>query len=227
MVEGAGGQPVLVPPAGDIGETWALEGGAGSERPRRFSGLLAALGGLVLIGGGDLDASRYGQRPDPRNAGTNRCRDELELTLVREALDLDLPVLAVCRGMQVLNVALGGSLIQQLPAPAGPTHQPRPGEFGPVEVITEPASTVGRLLGARVEVQCSHHQVLATVAPGLVVTGRSVDGVIEAVELPGRRFVIGVQWHPEEAGDLRLFEALVGAARAFADRPAVEDGVGR
>jgi putative glutamine amidotransferase len=174
---------------------------------------VALLDGLLLIGGGDLDAARYGARPDPRNGGTSSRRDELEMGLVSAALAHDLPLLAVCRGMQVLNVSLGGGLVQQLPDLLGtPRHQPRPGAFGPITVVTEEGSTVRRLFGERADVLCSHHQAIDRIGQGLVVTARSEDGVIEAVELPGRRFVVGIQWHPEETGDSRLFEALVAAA---------------
>jgi gamma-glutamyl-gamma-aminobutyrate hydrolase PuuD len=214
VVVAAGGQPLLVPPSGLAGD----RDGTGAP-DERFDRLLAALDGLVLIGGGDLDARRYGQRPDPGNAGINHHRDALEFGLVQEALRRDLPLLAICRGLQVLNVALGGDLVQQLPDPIGPTHQPQPGEFGPVQVTTEPSSTVRLLFGERAEVRCSHHQAIDTLGPGLVITARSADGVVEAVELPGHRFVVGVQWHPEETGDRRLFDALVAAARSDADPP--------
>ncbi len=215
VVAAAGGEPLIVPPPGAGGDA----GDGGSDPAGRFDRLLAALDGLVLTGGGDLDAGRYGQRPDPRNAGTNPGRDDLEIGLVHEALRRDLPVLAVCRGLQVLNVALGGDLVQQLPDAVGPDHQPRPGRFGPVRVTTEPSSIVRRLMGERAEVLCSHHQAIDTVAPGLVVTARSADGIIEALELRGHRFVLGVQWHPEEGGDRRLFEALVAAARSATGPP--------
>ena len=212
VLEAAGGQPVLIPPPG------SGSGGPRGEGPDAGRGglesLVAALDGLVLIGGGDIEASRYGQDADPRNGGTSRPRDDVELALVDAALGRDLPVLAVCRGMQVLNVHLGGDLVQQLPDVVGSNdHQPRPGAFGPITVLTEPGSEVRRLMGERADVLCSHHQAIATPGRGLAVTARSGDGVIEAVELRGHRFVLGVQWHPEESGDRRLFDALVDAAR--------------
>jgi putative glutamine amidotransferase len=216
VVQSAGGQPVLIPPGGD-----GAPDGAGADGAAAGLGdLVAVLDGLVLIGGGDVDAGRYGQVADPRNGGTNRLRDELEVGLVAAALDHDLPVLAVCRGMQVLNVSLGGDLVQQVPDLTGTkAHQPGPGAFGPVSVVTEPGTRVRHLLGERTEVLCSHHQAIGTLGRGLVVTARSQDGVIEAVELPGQRFVVGVQWHPEETGDARLFEALVAATVEPAGRP--------
>ena len=203
VVEAAGGEALLLPPGGE---------GAPVDVDR-YRRLVARLDGLVLIGGGDLDAARYGARPDGRNGGTSRRRDELELGLAAAALARGLPVLAICRGMQVLNVSLGGDLVQQLPDLVGATsHQPRPGAFGPITVVTEEGSTVRRLFGERTDVLCSHHQAIDRMGEGLVVTARSEDGVAEAVELPGRPFVVGVQWHPEETGDARLFEALVAAA---------------
>ena len=139
----------------------------------------------------------------------------MELGLLTAALRADLPLLAVCRGMQLLNVGLGGDLVQQLPDLVGSKrHQPRPGGFGRVSVTTEEGSIARTLLGERAEVLCSHHQAIGVLGRDLTVTARSDDGVIEAVELAGRRFVVGVQWHPEESGDPRLFAALVSAADA-------------
>jgi len=202
VVEAAGGEPLLLPPSGDAADP--------ADRADR---LVSALDGLVLIGGGDLDAARYDAEPDARNGGTSVQRDQLELGLVRAALDRDVPLLAVCRGLQVLNVCLGGDLVQQLPDRLDSTrHQPRPGAFGPVTVLTEPGSEVRRLLGERTEVLCSHHQAIDRLGEGLVVVARSEDGVVEAVERTGPGFVVGVQWHPEETGDVRLFTALVDAA---------------
>jgi gamma-glutamyl-gamma-aminobutyrate hydrolase PuuD len=223
MVEVAGGQPLLIPPTGE----WATRsaGGTANGSAVPFGRLVSILDGLVLIGGGDIGAGRYGQDADTRNGGSSDQRDDLAFGLLEAALRCDLPVLAVCRGLQVLNVGLGGDLVQQLPDLLGSTrHQPRPGAFGRVAVLTEEGSRARRILGERTEVSCSHHQSVATLGRDLVVTARSDDGVIEAVEMPGRRFVVGVQWHPEETGDTRLFEALVDAAGPPADRrPAPPD----
>ena len=176
--------------------------------------MVAALDGLMLIGGGDIDAARYGQPTDDHNGGINRARDDVEMAILSVALDRDLPVLAICRGHQVLNVVLGGDLVQYLPDVIGTTdHQPGPGAFGSLAITTEPGSTVHRLLGGRIDALCCHHQAIGALGCGLVATARSGDGVIEAVELPGHRFVVGVQWHPEEMGDPQLFEALVEASR--------------
>jgi putative glutamine amidotransferase len=224
VVDAAGGQAVLIPPgrrAGTATDPTPAEAGTATGPAEQFGRVLDALDCLVLTGGGDLDAASYGQRAEPQTDGVNRDRDELELGLVQAALSADVPVLAVCRGMQVLNVALGGDLRQHLPEPVGSAHRPRPGAFAPVLVITEPSTMVGDLFGERIEVQCSHHQALATLGRGLKVTARSADGIIEAVELPGHRFVVGVQWHPEEVRDARLFEALVAAAEATAGRSTV------
>ncbi len=215
VVEASGGEALLLSPrghGGPPGDTYPSD---------RYLRVVAALDGLVLIGGGDLDAVTYAATADPRNGGTNGHRDDLEMGLLRAALQQDLPVLAVCRGMQVLNVVLGGDLVQQLPDRIDSSrHQPRPGAFGPITVVTEEGSTVRRLIGERADVLCSHHQAVDRLGGGLVVSARSEDGVVEAVELPGQRFVVGVQWHPEESGDRRLFDALVAAAAGRPDVPA-------
>jgi gamma-glutamyl-gamma-aminobutyrate hydrolase PuuD len=217
LIEASGGEPLLLPPRAGSGDGSS----AAAAASRRFERVVAGLAGLVLVGGGDVDPARYGVDADPRNGGTSDRRDDLEFGLLSAALARDLPVLAVCRGMQVLNVGLGGDLVQHLPDRLGSTrHQPGPGAFGPVTVSTGPRSRLRRILGPRLEVQCSHHQAVDRLGRGLVVTAHSEDGVIEAVESPDHRFVVGVQWHPEEIGDRRLFDALVGEAEAV-DR---EDG---
>ena len=226
VVEAAGGLPLLIPPLGepDTGPDGATRRPLTAED---FERMVGVLDGLVLIGGGDIDAARYGEVADVRSGGTSRRRDETELGLLTAALARDIPVLAVCRGIQILNVALGGGLVQQLPDVVGTTaHQPRPGSFGRIEVTTVEGSAVHGLLGPRFEVLCSHHQAVATLGRGLVATATSADGVVEAAELPDHRFVVGVQWHPEESRDTRLFEALVdeslgpSAARCYGPSPA-------
>lgn len=199
----SGGIPVLLPPV----ETAA-------------DALVAALDGLVLSGGGDVDASQYGEVPHRANRGMRPTRDAFELSLLRAALDRDLPVLVVCRGMQVLNVALGGSLTQHLPDVVGHNgHRPQLGVFGPVRVRLAAESRIGTILGTDAHVRCQHHQALGRVADDLDVVGWAEDGTAEAVELRGRNFVLGVQWHPEQGHpeqdhtDDRLFAALVAAAR--------------
>jgi len=210
MVVAAGGWPVILPPLAD----GVAEEGDAVAVARMAGTLVDALDGLVVIGGGDVSAERYGQEPDERNGGENQFRDELELQLLDAALERDLPLLAICRGHQVLNVLLGGSLVQQLPDLLGSTrHQPRAGEFGEVTVVAEPGTIVHRLLGERSVVHCSHHQAIEELGDSLLVSARSDDGVIEAVEVLGRTFALGIQWHPEERGDVRLFAGLVEAAR--------------
>ena len=210
MVVEAGGWPVLLPPLAD----GVAEEGDAVAVARVAGSLVGALDGMVVIGGGDVSADRYGQEADERNGGMSQFRDELELQLLDAALERDLPLLAICRGHQVLNVLLGGTLVQQLPDLLGSIrHQPRAGAFGEVTVVTEPGTIVHRLLGDRPVVLCSHHQAVEELGDSLLVSARSDDGVIEAVEVLGRTFAVGVQWHPEEQGDVRLFAGLVQAAR--------------
>jgi gamma-glutamyl-gamma-aminobutyrate hydrolase PuuD len=145
-------------------------------------------------------------------------RDASERALVAEALRTDLPVLAICRGAQLLNVHLGGDLVQHLPDVIGTTaHQPAPGAFGEITVMTEPGTRINCIVGDQLQVLCSHHQAMGTVGKDLDVTARAPDGVVEAIELPGPRFVVGVQWHPEERGGAPLFDALVDASRGLVD----------
>ncbi len=219
VVVGAGGWPVLVPPVGaDEADPAALTASA-------VGPVLDAVDGLLVIGGGDVDAARYGEDPDGRNGGVNERRDELELQLVDAAVERDLPVLCVCRGHQILNVLFGGTLVQQLPDLLGSTrHQPAAGAFGEVSVVCEPGTHVHRLLGDRADVLCSHHQAVDALGESLLVSARSDDGVVEAVEVLGRSFAVGVQWHPEESGDLRLFEGLVEAARSRSGADPVTSG---
>ncbi len=196
----AGGRPVLLPPT-----TGAVDDDAAVV-------VVAALDALVLVGGGDIDPALYGQAPAPATVGVDPGRDASELALLAAALDADLPVLAICRGMQLLNVFLGGTLVQHVPDVVGhDTHQPARGCFGDVEVTTEAGSLVAKFLGETATVRCSHHQALDRLGAGLVVTARSADGLAEAVELPSARFVVGVQWHPEEDADRRPFAALLDA----------------
>jgi putative glutamine amidotransferase len=194
QVESAGGLAVLLPPnPGNIG-------------------LLDRLDGLLLSGGADITPERYGARRHPATAGLRPERDDGELPLARAALRRDLPLLGVCRGMQALAVAAGGALHQHVPDLVGSDeHCPSAGAFGKHEVRLAEGSRVCELLGERVTVPTHHHQAVAD--PGsLTVTGWADDGVTEAVEDPSRRFVLGVQWHPEAGEDPRLFDALVAAA---------------
>lgn len=194
----AGGTPVLLPPV------------------HTDVSVLDLLDALVVIGGADVDPGAYGELPHPTVTDTRPNRDAHEQRLLHAALTADLPLLGVCRGAQVLNVALGGTLCQHLPETVEHDgHRPEPGVFGNSRVRSEPGSLVAKILGEVVEVPCYHHQSLDTVADGLRVTAWATDGTIEAVELPGRRWAVGVQWHPEEnSDDNRLFDELVAAASA-------------
>ena len=184
--------------------------------------MIAVLDGLVLSGGGDVDPQAYGQRPEPEVGGVDTNRDDSERALLAAALAADLPVLAICRGCQVLNVELGGTLHQHLPDVVGNlAHRSAPFVFGDVEVETVPGTRAAAVFGPAPTVLCSHHQSIAALGRGLVTTASAADGVIEAVELPGARFVLGVQWHPEEGMDQRPFDALVEAATAYAEERSV------
>jgi putative glutamine amidotransferase len=174
--------------------------------------LVRRLDGLVLSGGADVEPARYGATPHALTV-TRPDRDAGELAVLAAALDADLPVLGVCRGMELLVVAYGGSLHQHLPdlLDDSPRHQPGPGVYGSHPARFAPGSRAARIFGGQAEINSYHHQGVAD--PGrLTVTGWADDDVIEAVEDPGRRFVFGVQWHPEAAGDVRPFGALVESA---------------
>ena len=195
----AGGQPLIVPPL-----------------PGAAADVLRAVDALVVAGGPDIDPRRYGAPPHPELGPTRPERDATETLLVRAALDARAPVLGVCRGAQLLNVALGGTLHQHLPeVNGGIEHRAGPGAYTATSVRVAPGSRLAEVLGERTEVSCYHHQALDRLADGLVPVGWAPDGTLEAVELPGRAWVVGVQWHPEErADDDRLFAATVAAARA-------------
>ena len=175
--------------------------------------VLRVLDGLVLGGGPDLDPALYGAEREPLT-DIRPERDAAEMLLARAALTRDLPVLGVCRGMQLLTVAAGGTLHQHLPDVLGhDRHRPAPGVYGEQEARFTPDSRIAGLMGDDTRVHCFHHQGIAD--PGtLTVTGRAQDGLAEAVEDPAHRFVLGVQWHPEVTRDKRLFGALVAAAAA-------------
>lgn len=212
-VRRAGGITLMLPPDPDL---------AGDP-----SQVLALLDGLLLAGGADLDPSTYGQQPHPQTTGTSLERDDWELALCAGAIAADMPLLAVCRGMQVLNVERGGTLHQHLPDVTGHgDHRRVPGSFEGSEhpVRLAAGSLVADSVGERDHRSYSHHhQGVDTVGEGLVVSGGSdLDAVAEAVEMPGRRFVLGVQWHPEVDESSRLIARLVDEARTYrADRQAL------
>ena len=198
-IEAAGGRPLLVPPSTDgIDET------------------LDRLDGLLFSGGSDLDPELYGQQAHPETNEIIPQRDRAEIALLRAALERDMPVLAVCRGSQVLNVALGGDLVQHLPDVVGDEkHKHTPGEFADHDVELEPGTRVQGILGDHAPVKSHHHQGYGKLGTGLRESARADDGTIEALEDPERRFAIGVLWHPEAGEDRKLFEALVDEARAY------------
>jgi putative glutamine amidotransferase len=181
----------------------------------------ATIDGLVLTGGPDVSPERYGEAPHPSTQVADPRRDAFELELVGTTLARETPLLAICRGMQVLNVAAGGTLIQDIRSehPAAETHQVQePKNASAHTVRLELGSTVARLLGrTEATVNSRHHQAVRTTGQGLVVTAVSRDGIVEGLEKPDARFCVAVEWHPEnfvESGEfLPLFEGLVKAAR--------------
>ncbi len=181
---------------------------------------LDALDGLIFSGGADLDPALYGQDAHPETDRPFPLRDDGEFVLLRAALERDLPTLGICRGSQVLNVALGGDLVQHLPDVVGhDDHKDVPGLYADHDVTIEPGSKLGDILGSRAPVKSHHHQGLGHVGRGLTVAARAEDGTVEALEDPSRRFALGVLWHPEAGEDMALFEALVAeAARYRAER---------
>jgi gamma-glutamyl-gamma-aminobutyrate hydrolase PuuD len=210
-VERAGGRPLLVPPSAEgIDET------------------LDALDALIFSGGADLDPDLYGQEPHPETVGVREDRDRAELALLEAALERDMPVLAICRGSQVLNVARGGDLVQHLPDVVGDEkHKHTPGMFADHDVTVEQGTRLASLLGDHAPVKSHHHQGFGRLGAGLRVTAHAEDGTIEAVEATGRRFALGVLWHPEAGEDLKLFEALVDEASSYRQQGGVESGLAR
>ncbi len=198
-VERAGGRALLVPPSEDgVEET------------------LGALDGLVFSGGSDLDPELYDQEPHEETFGIHGERDRAELALLEAALQRDMPVLAICRGSQVLNVARGGDLVQHLPDVVGDArHKHTPGAFADHDVTVEAGTRLGSLLGDHTPVKSHHHQGIGRIGEGLRVAAYAEDGTVEAVEDPGRRFAVGVLWHPEAGDDTRLFEELVREASQY------------
>ena len=209
-VRRAGGEPIEV--------------AAGGELPQH---LLARVDGIMLTGGGDVDPMLYGESPHAAFQAAEADRDAFETALTRAAIAANIPYFAICRGMQLLNVAMGGTLIQDIPSqvPGALEHSvPEPRAHVVHEVWVAKDSRLSALLADHMEdgetchVNSRHHQSVAKVAPGFDVTATSPDGVIEAMEKPGAAFCIGVQWHPENfwrTGEFRsLFEGFVQAANA-------------
>jgi len=198
-IERAGGRPLVIPPSeGAIEET------------------LAVLDGILFSGGSDLHPALYDAEAHPETQGVHEARDRAEMALLAAALERDMPVLAVCRGSQVLNVARGGDLVQHLPEVLGhEEHKHTPGEYSDHEVTLEPDTRVGGLLGERTPVKSHHHQGFGRIGEGLRTAGYAEDGTVEALEDPSKRFAVGVLWHPEEGEDMALFEALVEQAAQY------------
>lgn len=198
-VERAGGRALVIPPTEDgVDET------------------LAALDGIIFSGGADVDPSRYGAEPHPATDTPQARRDAGEMALLEAALERDMPVLAICRGVQLLNVARGGDLVQHLPEEIGhDVHKQVPGQFAEHPVEIQGGSRLAAIVGERSDVTSHHHQGLGRVGEGLVETAWAADGTLEGVEDPSLRFALGVQWHPEAGEDAALFEALVDEARAY------------
>ena len=198
-VEAAGGRALLVPPS--------MEG---------IDETLDALDGLLFSGGSDLDPEIYGQEAHAETDGVVPERDRGEIALLQAALERDMPVLAVCRGSQVLNVARGGDLVQHLPEVVGDEkHKHTPGVFADHDVDLVSGTRVQQILGDHAPVKSHHHQGYGQLGEGLREAARADDGTIEALEDPSLRFAVGVLWHPEAGEDFALFEALVEEARAY------------
>ncbi len=206
-IDAAGGFPILVPPLP------AMDGFADEA--------LASLDGLVLVGGSDVGASTYGAEPHPTNDPPNERRDEAELALLRGALERDLPLLGICRGFQLLNIAYGGTLEQHLDDVVdGDLHRVRLGEWAnhPVDVV---GGRLRELVPSGTVIHSHHHQGIERVGAGLEVTAHAPDGTVEGLEDPSLSFCLGVLWHPEEAGadhGAPVFQALIEAAASYSAR---------
>jgi putative glutamine amidotransferase len=197
-IEAVGGVPVLLPPLEQAAQAAAV--------------VVARLDGLLVSGGADVDPARYGDRPHARTVQWREDRDAWELALLDAAEAKGLPTLGVCRGMQVMAVHAGGALDQHTPDLVGHDgHGPGGDTFGEIHVDTGPESLLRTLVGERLSVHCHHHQSVRE-HPGFVAAAHAADGTLEAMEQPGQRFCVAVQWHPEMAHDAGLFRALVGAA---------------
>jgi putative glutamine amidotransferase len=199
------------------------------ERSMTTGDALNGIGGLLLTGGGDVEPARYGEEPHPSLVDVEPLRDEFEIALVREARSKNLPIFAICRGLQVLNVAFGGTLVQDIPTqvPGALEHRlavpPHEAFALAHEVWIDKDTKLARLMSERLggadtcEVNSRHHQAVKQVAPNFYVSATAPDGVIEAIEDPSAPFCLAVQWHPENfwrTGEFRpLFETFVETAQ--------------
>lgn len=210
-IENAGGTPVLLPP---------VEGAHGRPDVGAAAGLVGRMDALVICGGADVDPGRYDEEPHARTAGWRPDRDAWEIALLDAATTLDLPVLGICRGMQVMAVQAGGSLEQHLPDVVGhEQHSPDGDSYGDIEVETVRGSRLSALIGDRVTVGCHHHQSVRK-HPGYEPAAYAADGTLEGMEHPRRRFCLAVQWHPETRDDLGLFRGIVDASDGSPRAPA-------
>jgi len=199
-VTSTGGIPILLPPVDEHGAADVV---------------VARLDGLVISGGADIDPSAYGAEPHERTANWRPDRDAWEAALLTAAEARGIPVLGVCRGMQLMAVHAGGVLDQHTPDLVGhEEHSPGGDVYGAVKVSTEPGSRVAALVGDTLEVSCHHHQSVRT-HPGFEASAWASDGTLEAMEATGDRFCVAVQWHPETAADVGLLAGLVRAAAAY------------
>lgn len=192
LVQRAGGLAAMLPP----------------DVPERAADAVARLDGLVVAGGPDVEPVRYGAEPDPRTGPPARERDAWELALIEAALDRGVPLLGICRGMQLLNVALGGTLVQHVDG-----HAEVPGVFGRHPVKPVPGTRCAAAVPEETHVPTYHHQAVDRLGTDLIPSAHAEDGTVEAIELPAPRWALGIQWHPEMAEDLRVMQALVAAVR--------------
>ncbi|MFG3283639.1 gamma-glutamyl-gamma-aminobutyrate hydrolase family protein [Streptomyces sp. NPDC048111] len=194
LVRASGGLAAMLPPDDD---------------PAAAAAVVSRLDALVLAGGADVEPSRYGAEPSPRTGPPARERDAWELALIDAALATGTPLLGICRGLQLLNVALGGTIVQHLEG-----HTGGRGVLGEHTVKPVPGTLYASLVPEAADVPTYHHQCLDRLGDGLIASAYAADGTVEAAELPGPAWVLGVQWHPEMGGDTRVMEGLVRAASA-------------
>ncbi len=200
-VSAAGGVAVLIPPVDSAADAHAV---------------VSRVDGLIIAGGADVNPARYGQKPDKTVDTWYDDRDSSELWLLDAAHASRLPLLGICRGMQLMAVHAGGTLIQHLPDVLGTaSHSGEGPRYGSIRVAVDPGHRISALVGTDLVVACHHHQSVA-VHPGFVATAHSSDGILEAMESDGERFEVAVQWHPETASDKGLFSGLVAAASVYA-----------
>ncbi len=209
-IRNSGGRPVLLPPGGDAAEAEAT---------------VAVLDGVVIAGGDDINPAIYGAARHPKTVVKAPDRDTWEIAVAESAMRMNVPLLGICRGMQVLNVACGGTLLQHVPDLVGHEGHSAPGGFGTHKVRVTSGTTVLGILpgGEYFEVPTHHHQAVDKVGDGLTAVAWADDGIVEAVEATtAHDFIVGVQWHPEHGDDYRLFAALVAAAEIYSSERAVD-----